>query len=68
MHKDQGRQIQVNESGTFTIHSLTDSIDRVDEDKIRTSIGAPGRNRTYDLRFRKPSLYPLSYGGFAPTG
>ena len=24
---------------------------------------APGRNRTYDLRFRKPSLYPLSYGG-----
>jgi hypothetical protein len=25
--------------------------------------GAPGRNRTCDLRFRKPSLYPLSYGG-----
>ena len=24
---------------------------------------APGRNRTYDLRFRKPLLYPLSYGG-----
>jgi integrase len=23
----------------------------------------PGRNRTCDLRFRKPSLYPLSYGG-----
>ena len=25
-------------------------------------LGAPGRNRTYDLRFRKPLLYPLSYG------
>lgn len=24
----------------------------------------PGRIRTFDLRFRKPSLYPLSYGGF----
>ena len=23
----------------------------------------PGRDRTCDLRFRKPSLYPLSYGG-----
>ena len=23
----------------------------------------PGRNRTCDLRFRKPALYPLSYGG-----
>ena len=23
----------------------------------------PGRNRTCDLRFRKPSLYPLSYEG-----
>jgi hypothetical protein len=25
--------------------------------------GTPGRDRTCDLRFRKPSLYPLSYGG-----
>ena len=24
---------------------------------------APGRDRTCDLRFRKPSLYPLSYEG-----
>ena len=23
----------------------------------------PDRDRTCDLRFRKPSLYPLSYGG-----
>jgi hypothetical protein len=31
--------------------------------------GAPGRIRTYGLRFRKPTLYPLSYGGVvrAPT-
>ena len=25
-------------------------------------VNAPGRTRTSDLRFRKPSLYPLSYG------
>jgi hypothetical protein len=25
-------------------------------------LGAPGRIRTYDTRFRKPLLYPLSYG------
>jgi hypothetical protein len=24
---------------------------------------APGRNRTYDKRIRRPLLYPLSYGG-----
>ena len=29
---------------------------------------APGRNRTYDLRFRKPLLYPLSYGSKALSG
>jgi hypothetical protein len=27
------------------------------------SLNTPGRDRTCDLRFRKPSLYPLSYGG-----
>jgi hypothetical protein len=26
--------------------------------------GAPGRTRTCDARFRKPTLYPLSYGGW----
>ena len=26
-------------------------------------LGAPGRIRTCDARFRKPTLYPLSYGG-----
>jgi hypothetical protein len=26
-------------------------------------VGAPGRTRTCDTRFRKPLLYPLSYGG-----
>ena len=25
--------------------------------------GAPGLTRTADTRFRKPLLYPLSYGG-----
>lgn len=30
------------------------------------SCGAPGRIRTCDSRFRKPQLYPLSYGGLAP--
>ena len=28
----------------------------------------PGRDRTCDLRFRKPSLYPLSYGGKVVSG
>lgn len=28
---------------------------------------APGGSRTHDLRFRKPSLYPLSYKGVLPT-
>jgi hypothetical protein len=27
------------------------------------SVGAPGRIRTCDTRFRKPLLYPLSYEG-----
>lgn len=27
------------------------------------SQSAPGRIRTYDLRIRRPPLYPLSYGG-----
>jgi hypothetical protein len=31
-------------------------------------IGAPSRIRTYDTRFRKPLLYPLSYGGRAQYG
>jgi hypothetical protein len=29
----------------------------------RQDTGAPSRNRTYDTGFRKPLLYPLSYGG-----
>src|SRR5262249_55056239 len=29
--------------------------------------GAPGPIRTDDLRFRKPTLYPLSYGGAVPS-
>lgn len=29
----------------------------------RSESGAPGRIRTSDTRFRKPLLYPLSYGG-----
>jgi hypothetical protein len=29
--------------------------------------GAPGRIRTCDARFRKPTLYPLSYGSRRPT-
>lgn len=30
------------------------------------SFGGPGRTRTSDLRFRRPSLYPLSYGATSP--
>ncbi len=28
---------------------------------------APDRSRTCDLRYRKPALYPLSYGGIRPA-
>ncbi len=44
------------ESGTLSagVTSITRST---------TSLGAPGRNRTCDTRFRKPVLYPLSYEG-----
>jgi hypothetical protein len=31
---------------------------------LRKLLGAPGRNRTCDTRFRKPLLYPLSYEGW----
>ena len=31
------------------------------------SYGAPARTRTWDARFRKPTLYPLSYGGVGAT-
>ena len=31
--------------------------------RIRYLDGAPGRNRTADLRFTKPLLYQLSYKG-----
>jgi hypothetical protein len=35
-----------------------------DVGRIRlVNVGAPGRIRTCDARFRKPTLYPLSYGG-----
>ena len=40
-------------------HSLAE----VDEIQNPYFIGAPGMNRTCDLRFRKPLLYPLSYEG-----
>ena len=33
----------------------------------RAPIGDPGRTRTCDTRFRKPVLYPLSYGASDPS-
>ena len=30
--------------------------------------GAPGRHRTCDFRFRRPTLYPLSYWGVYGAG
>src|SRR5579862_4281538 len=36
---------------------------RDDDIKKRQILSAPGRTRTCDARFRKPTLYPLSYGG-----
>jgi hypothetical protein len=39
------------------------SDDCVSVREAHRTINTPGRDRTCDLRFRKPSLYPLSYGG-----
>ena len=30
---------------------------------LESKRGAPGRNRTCGRRFRRPLLFPLSYGG-----
>ena len=35
------------------------------QETFEFSLCAPGRIRTCDTRFRKPVLYPLSYGGSA---
>ena len=43
-----------------TVASITNVRDRDDR---AHALGAPGRNRTCDTRFRKPLLYPLSYEG-----
>jgi hypothetical protein len=50
--KDQPKPCQA--SGYAGTSSLT---------RNTTSSRAPGVNRTPDTRFRKPVLYPLSYGG-----
>ena len=34
---------------------------------IHHSLNTPDRSRTCDTRFRKPLLYPLSYGGEVNT-
>ena len=40
-------------------------LDTAVSDVSRHRNGAPGRIRTCDARFRKPTLYPLSYGSSA---
>ena len=43
---------------------FTNQLDR--QDRLRSKPyfnGAPGMNRTCDLRFRKPMFYPLNYRG-----
>ena len=38
--------------------STTRTLDQLECPGEAGFLGAPGRNRTYDLRFRKPLLYP----------
>src|SRR5487761_1494409 len=38
---------------------------RSSEPVFRLKASAPDRTRTCDARFRKPTLYPLSYGGLS---
>ena len=49
--------------GVTTKGSVT--FDRDEQIIYQVFYSAPGRNRTYDTRFRKPMLYPLSYWGGA---
>ncbi len=46
---------------------VVDEMVGVGDECYRGVIGAPGRIRTYDTRFRKPMLYPLSYGSVAAS-
>src|SRR6478609_6562413 len=38
-------------------------IESPEDSRSLVPTGAPDRNRTCDLWYRKPTLYPLSYGG-----
>ena len=53
--------------GTARRTSTTKTITTAKLHLTRPFIGAPSRIRTCDTRFRKPLLYPLSYGGRAHT-
>ena len=45
--------------------SLASVTQRLNGKAFSEESGAPGRNRTRDLRFTKPLLYQLSYKGMA---
>lgn len=61
---DEGRAVSVIElASSGQKVSQPDKLHMDWEERAGRRLSAPGRNRTSDLRFRKPSLYPLSYEG-----
>ncbi len=62
-----GRRWGLTTNGGSGRHTTAHGIGRLglpsSEGELPDRGGAPGRNRTCDLRFRKPLLYPLSYEG-----
>jgi hypothetical protein len=50
----------------FRSRRLTAAVSGPRSNQERKKFGAPGRIRTCDARFRKPTLYPLSYWGGGP--
>ncbi|NOK58213.1 MAG: hypothetical protein GFH27_549279n20 [Chloroflexi bacterium AL-W] len=53
---------------SFLYHTVPDTVPQRKhgsrpEAATASCCGTPGRIRTADTRFRKPLLYPLSYGG-----
>ena len=55
-------------TSTFGIVCKDDRVNAGDHVPSVRIVNAPGWTRTTDTRFRKPVLYPLSYGGSGSRG
>ncbi len=51
--------------GNFKFNKRPLQENKIKGSKIASFFGTPEMIRTSDARFRKPTLYPLSYGGIS---